>query len=117
MRVAATLLILSLAGCGSWGRRDDHVWSVQIPRKTLKRGEDLQFRVETRDRTGRAETEVRFYWSVDWVGLTGSRHKGRSFEPLDIRSKGGAGEAFLRIFAYDPAGDVVEVLREPIQVN
>jgi hypothetical protein len=117
MRIIAASCVIVLAGCGSWGRRDDYVWTVQLPRKTLNRGEDLQFRVETRDKGGNPATEVRFYWSVDWVGVSGMRHKGRSYEALDIRSKGGAGEAFLRIYAYDPDGNVVQVLKEPFQVN
>ena len=114
---AAIAILLGLAGCGSWGRKDDFAWAVQMPRKSLNRGESLGFRVETRDKAGNPVPEVRFYWSVDWVGLNGSRHKGRSYESLDIRSKGAPGQAFLRIYAYDADGDVVQVLKEPFQVN
>jgi hypothetical protein len=118
VRMTATLLVLAgLAGCGSWGRKDDYGWSVQMPRKAVNRGEAFEFRVETRDKNGNPAPDVRFYWSVDWVGLNGSRHKGRSYEALDIRSKGGVGEAFLRVYAYDADGDVVQVLKEPFQVN
>ena len=116
MRVSATLLLL-LAGCSSWGRKDDFAWSLQMPRKSLTRGQDLQFRVETRDKAGNPRPDVKFYWSVDWVGMDGSRHKGRSYELLDLRSKGGVGEAMLRIYAYDADGNVVQVLQEPFQVN
>ncbi|HEX7901630.1 MAG TPA: hypothetical protein VF950_27980 [Planctomycetota bacterium] len=114
---AAILIVLGLTGCRSWALKDDYQWAVQMPRKSLNRGEALQFRVETRDKSGNPVAEVSFLWSVDWVGLNGSRHKGRSYEPLDIRSKGGSGEAFVRIYAYDADGNVVQVLKEPFQVN
>ena len=117
MRTLAIATLLILAGCRSWGLKDDYQWAVQIPKKALNRGESFQFRVETRDRSGTPIQGVSFYWAVDWVGLNGSRHKGRSFEELDIRSKGGPGQAFLRIYAYDPAGEIVQVLKEPFQMN
>jgi hypothetical protein len=117
MRTALIGSLLALAGCSSWGLKDSYSWSVQISTKTLNRGEAFRFRVETRDKAGNPVADVKFYWSVDWVGLNGSRHKGRSFEELDIRSKGAAGQAFLRVYAYDAAGNVVQVLKEPFQMN
>ena len=117
MRTLAIAALLILAGCSSWARKDDYTWAVQMPRKSLNRGEPLQFRVETRDKAGNPAPDVKFYWSVDWVGLAGSRHKGRSYESLDLRSKGGVGEAYLRVYAYDVDGNIVQVHKEPFQVN
>jgi hypothetical protein len=114
---AAVVLLLGMSGCRTWALKDDYQWAVQMPRKSLNRGEAFQFRVETRDKAGNPVAGVSFLWAVDWVGLNGSRHKGRSYESLDIRSKGAVGEAFLRLYAYDAEGNVVQVLKEPFQVN
>lgn len=117
MRIAMAGLLLLAMGCRTRALKDDYEWGARIVKRDLNRGEDLRFRVETKDKTGRPAEGVRYLWSVDWPGLNGTRHRGTSFKDELIRVKGGEGQACLRIYAYDAGGAVTQVLKEPFQVN
>lgn len=116
-RLVALTLLLAATGCRTRGLKDDYDWSARIAKRDLNRGEDLRFRVETRDKAGRPAEGVRYLWSVDWVGLNGTRHKGTSFKDEIIRVKGGEGRGYLRVYAYDAGGAVTQVLKEAFEVN
>ena len=109
--------LLGTSGCRGRALKDDYAWAARIAKRDVNRGEDLRFRVETRDRSGQPVEGVRYLWSVDWVGLNGARHRGTSFKDELLRVKGGEGRAFLRIYAYDAGGAVTQVLKEPFEVN
>ncbi len=110
------ILLLALVGCKTWATKEDFTWSFRAPER-IRLGQDIVFTAEARNAQGEVQPDVFFYWSVDWVGLPGSRHKGRSLQALDLRSKGSPGTATLRIFGYNPEGDLVVVAQHPFQVE
>jgi len=60
---------------------------------------------------------VPYIWAVDWPGLRGVEHQGRSFREERILVKGEPGTAVLRILASDGGDRLVEVARAEIQVT
>jgi len=110
------ILLLALVGCKTWATKEDFTFSFRAPDR-IRLGQDLVFVAEARNAQGEVQQEVFFYWSVDWVGLPGSRHKGKTLQTLDLRSKGSPGTATLKIFGYSQAGDLVVVAQHPFQVE
>jgi hypothetical protein len=120
MRTTTAILAAAAlaAGCRApAGKRDDHAWSVRLPRTLFCRGERLAFTVETRGADGAARRGVGYAWSVDWPGLPGAMHRGVSFAEESIRVKGLPGTGFLRIYAEDAAGRRVQVLRQEFRTE
>jgi len=117
MRIPTTALLVLLAvGCAApSGRKDDYAWSLRLAREPVCRGERLAFTVETRGPDGAAKRDVGYAWCVDWPGLPGSVHRGRSYEEESIRAKGLPGTAQLRVYAQDAAGRRVQVLRRAFE--
>jgi len=121
--VPLLFLIVSLAACRTWARVEDNLaWTLVVPEK-VHYGADLVFTVQARTANGEPADGVSFLWAVDWVNAEGARrgsgvrHKGRAFEPQDIRVKRSTGEALLRIYAYDSAGNVHQVAQKEFQVE
>lgn len=110
------LLLLVLAGCKTWATKEDFTWTFRAPER-IRLGQDFTFVAEPRNAQGEVQLDVFFYWSIDWVGVPGSRHKGRSLHTLDLRSKGAPGTATLRIFGYDREGELVVLAQHPFQVE
>jgi hypothetical protein len=120
MRTTTAILAAAAlaAGCRApAGKRDDHAWSLRLPRENVCRGERLSFTVETRGPDGAERRGVGYAWSVDWPGLPGSLHRGKSFAEESIRVKGLPGLGFLRIYAEDEAGRRVQVLRREFRTE
>ena len=76
----------------------------------------LSFSVETTTPGGAIEQGVPYIWVVDWVGVQGVEHQGRSYREESIRVKGGAGTARLRILAIDRGERLVEVASIPVEI-
>lgn len=120
MRALAMLLLLAPAiGCRTWGTVKDYSWKLKAPATVSKEAykSELAFIVETRDSQGQAVEGISYWWRIDWVGVTGVHHKGKSFVEQSIRVKGAKGEAFIHIFAYDEAGKETTVAREKVQIE
>ncbi len=118
-RMACAWMALALcggAGCKSWAKAQDYTWNVVAPKK-VDRGADLVFRVELQSKDGRPTDDLSFWWQVDWAGLKGIQHKGKSFTDHNIRVKGDPGTATLRVFGQDEAGNWVQVAKVPIEVE
>jgi hypothetical protein len=108
--------LLLIAGCYSAAPAGQHVWTIRVP-KTVALENKLVFTVETNAPDGTAFHDVPYVWRVDWVGVQGTRHQGYSFTREKITAKGTPGNATLRILAYDPGGDLVEVASATIEVT
>ena len=118
MRMMPVLAILALAACRApAGLNEDYAWSLRLAREPVCRGERLAFTVETRGSDGAEKRDVGYSWSVDWPGLPGAMHRGRSFAEESIRAKGLPGTAQLRIYAQDRAGRRVQVLRREVRME
>jgi hypothetical protein len=72
---------------------------------------------DVRGADGAEKRDVGYSWSVDWPGLPGAMHRGRSFVEESLRVKGLPGTAQLRIYAEDGAGRRVQVLRQPFETE
>ena len=100
----------------SWAKVQDFTWNVVAPKK-VDRGADLVFRVELKTSDGQSMEELSFWWQVDWVGLKGTQHKGKSFRDQSIRVKGDLGTATLRVFGQDEAGNWAQAAKVSIEVE
>ncbi len=118
-RILPALLVAGLAtlpGCKSWVYLGDHTVTVNAPSK-VHRGDNFAFTVFVKDRAGTDLRKVEYEWAIDWVGVQGSTHKGKSGKQEEIRVKGSPGTATLHILGYD-ANDVFgEIARHAFQVE
>lgn len=98
---------------------DGHSWKLNAPAKVLRDAykPELVFTVETRDARGEPVEGISYWWRIEWVGIFGVLHKGKSFEEQSIRVKGSRGEAFLQIMAYDRDGRETTVVRQAFKVE
>ena len=108
-------LMALLASCTSAAKAKDHVWSVKAPPR-VEAESKLHFTVETTTSSGTPERDIPYVWKVDWVGIDGSHHNGRSYVEQSIRVKGSPGRAKLRILAKDAADELTEVASAMIEV-
>jgi len=107
-----------LAGCLVTGPASGTTWTLRAPGSVVHAPHSrLRFTVETLASDGRPVDGVHYIWSVDWVGLHGAEHQGRSFREESILVKGEPGAAVLRIFAHDGGGGLVEVARSSVLVT
>lgn len=115
--IAASVLGLALvAGCFVAATAEEYRWKIKAPAKTPL-GAKLHFTVEAATPDGTAAIDVPYVWRVDWVGVNGIRHQGRSFRPERIEVKGEPGMAILRILAADLHGRTVEVAHAMFEVT
>jgi hypothetical protein len=91
--------LLALIGCKGWAQTGVQTISINAPSSVNQHGE-FYFTLTAKDRDGQPAS-VAFQWSVEWVGVEGSTHKGKSGVSEKIRVKGGLGDATLRILGYD----------------
>ena len=114
----AILAALLLTGCHVTASAAPYRWSLRAPPSVVLGAHSrLHFTVETAAADGRAVEDVPYIWAVDWVGLHGVEHQGRSFREERILVKGEPGIAVLRILASDGGDRLVEVARTSIQVT
>jgi hypothetical protein len=112
------LLAMALSGCHFAADADGYRWTLKAPSKVegAPHGR-LFFTVETTTPRGTAIGGVPYIWIVDWVGLHGVEHQGDSYREENIRVKGGAGTAWLRILAMGRYDRLVEVAKVPVEVS
>jgi len=108
-----------LAGCLVTARAEEYQWTVKGPSKVVLTPHGrLHFMVETTTADGRPAVDVPFVWVVDWVGVAGAEHQGRSYREHHILAKGAPGTAILRILATRGGYEgLVEVARSSFQVE
>ena len=118
-RLRPTILFtILLSGCLVTGPAAPYQWTLRAPASVVHAPHShLHFTVETTTTDGRAVDAVPYMWAVDWVGLHGVEHQGRSFREERILVKGESGTAVLRILASDGGDRIVEVARTEIQVT
>lgn len=112
------LSAMLLAGCLVSGPAEGYRWTLRAPVEVVHLPHSrLRFKVETSTPDGRPVEGMPYIWYVDWVGVHGVEHQGRSFYEESILVKGGPGTAMLRILAHDRYDQLVEVARAAIQVS
>lgn len=114
----ALLATMLLAGCLVAGPVAPYQWTLRAPASVVQAPHSkLHFTVETRTSDGSLVDDAPYVWIVDWVGIHGVEHQGRSFREERIHVKGEAGPAVLRILAHDGRDQLVEVARATILVT
>lgn len=102
-QITAALLIgitlMSVTGCRSWASMQELKLSINAPARVAPKGE-FYFTVNGTDRNGE-QASFAFQWKIQWVGVEGSTHKGKSGSNEKISVKGGTGKAMLVIIGYD----------------
>jgi hypothetical protein len=116
VRTFATLaMVTMLAGCKVAATAEEYVWTIKAPTQ-VQLDSKLMFVVETHASAGRPVMDVPFVWKIEWAGLDGIRHQGRSFREEWIRVKGDPGTAVVRIFAVGLDDQLIEVTRASVRV-
>src|SRR5689334_22855753 len=104
MRIRGLLACAALAclapACKTWASKDVHTAKIEAIQQ-VNRGEEFAFTVTLIDLAGRRVDGLAFEWTVDWVGLPGMRHKGKSGHRETIRVKGQPGKAMLTVRTYE----------------
>lgn len=115
MKTFVTLSVLALlGGCKVAATAENHVWTMKAPTQ-VELDSKLLFVVETHHQ-GQPVRDVPFVWRIEWAGLDGIRHQGKSFREESIRVKGDPGTAVIRIFAFDLDDNLIEVTRASVRV-
>src|SRR6202035_3970534 len=118
-RIAVGFLIalglVPLTGCKDWAQASVHTLSINAPARVTRSGE-FYFTLSAKNKAGEA-VRVAYQWRVDWVGLEGTTHKGRSGDSEKIRVKGGVGTATLHILGYDAQDNWGEVAKHAFEVE
>jgi hypothetical protein len=112
----ASMLLLALVGCATTVTKGEHSVTLSAPEK-VNRGEEFIFRVFVKDSAGQEQIKAVYHWSIDWEGLEGMKHKGKSGLAEHIRVKGSPGTAVLHILGVDAAGEFVELARHSFKVE
>jgi len=113
----SALLLLVLTSCHVASSAEAYRWALKSPaRVDAAPHRRLSFSVETTTSGGTSEDGVPFIWVVDWVGVQGAEHQGRSYHEESLRVKGGPGTAWLRILAFDHGDRLIEVARAPVEI-
>jgi len=107
--------LLAAAGCKDWAEIGVHTLTINAPSRVSRSGE-FYFTLTAKDQEGNP-VKISYQWTIEWVGLEGSTHKGKSGEPEKIRVKGGVGSAALRILGYDAKGNWGEIAKHPFEVE
>jgi hypothetical protein len=111
--VAAALL--ALTACKDWAQIGVHTLTISAPEMVNRNGE-FYFTVTAKDAEGHP-TSASFQWSIEWVGVEGSKHKGMTGASEKIRVKGNPGTATLRILGYDAQGNWGEIAKHVFQIQ
>jgi hypothetical protein len=107
--------LLALTACKDWAQVGVHTLTISAPASVSRHGE-FYFTVTAKDADGH-QIGADFKWSVEWVGVEGSNHKGTTNASEKIRVKGGPGTATLRILGYDAQGNWGEIAKHVFQVE
>jgi hypothetical protein len=115
--VAALALLAALQpACKSWAKIPEQTVTIVAVERVAK-GEEFTFTVHVKDGAGQALKKVEYEYKVDWVGVEGSTHKGKSGILQSIRVKGGSGAATLRILGYDAKDEFGEIAKHAFEVQ
>lgn len=107
---------LTSPSCRAWAKLPDHTITV-IAIKHLNLGDEFTFTVNIKDAAGRDLKKVEYEYRIDWVGVEGSTHKGKSGVLEKIRVKGAKGTATLHILGYDAQDNFGEVASHSFEVQ
>ena len=109
-------LLLVLSGCRTYLTEGEHRFSITAPER-VNRGEEFLFSVAVTDASGRELPKAIYHWFVDWEGIDGMRHKGKSGHLQHLRVKGSPGTAVLHVVGFDPQGIEKELARHAFLVE
>jgi hypothetical protein len=113
--LAFAAALLTMTACKDWAQAGVQTLTISAPASVNRNGE-FYFTVLAKDAEGHPAT-VSFQWTVAWVGIEGSTHKGHTGVSEKIRVKGGTGTATLRILGYDAQGNWGEIAKHVFQIE
>jgi hypothetical protein len=116
IRPLPAALLLRLSACASWAETEKYEYKAHAPARIV-RGGDFPFRVDAATKEGAPIEGMKFRWSVEWPTLKGEMETGKTIKPYKIRAKGPAGKGSLKVYGYDPAGDLVPVASADFDVE
>jgi len=113
--LALALGLIPLVGCKDWAQAGVYTLEINAPAR-VSRGGEFYFTLSAKDKGGQA-VRVAYQWKLDWVGLEGTTHKGRTGDSEKIRVKGGVGTATLHILGYDAQDNWGEIAKHAFEVE
>jgi hypothetical protein len=111
----ALLVAGTLTGCRSWASTSEQKLSINAPDRVSIKG-TFYFTVSGVGNDGQPSSFA-YQWTIQWVGVEGSKHKGKSGVTEKISVKGGAGKALLKIYGYDPHDNWTEIANHAFDVE
>lgn len=109
------VVLVALLGCKDWAQSGVHTVSITAPASIAQKGE-FYFTVTAKDKEGQP-VAVSYQWSIEWVGVEGSNHHGKTGVSEKIRVKGGVGNATLRIMGQDEKDNWVPLATQVFKVE
>jgi hypothetical protein len=109
------ITLLSVTGCRSWAAMKELKLTINAPAKVARKGE-FYFTVNGVDRDGE-QASFAYQWMIQWVGVEGATHKGKSGANEKISVKGGTGKAMLVILGYDTHENWGEIANHTFDVE
>jgi hypothetical protein len=114
--VACGALAFLAPACKTWIKVPEHTITIVVEPE-VKRGTEMSFCVTLKDASGQQVYAAAYEYRIEWVGLEGSTHKGKTGIYQKIRVKGTTGTATLRILGYDAQDNYGEVAKQTFHVQ
>jgi len=92
-------------------------WEIALLTPRVHRGDDIIFRVETKDAVGTLMEGVDYEWAVDWNSVKGGTHRGSSGREQHFRISGPRGRAALHVFSTSEDGTLTETANAEFQIE
>ena len=112
---AATALA-ALAGCKSYAQAGQYTVTIDGP-EVVHRGEKFYFTATLKDAQGTAASGTVYQYKLQWEGVEGIFHKGKSGVEQKINVKGAPGKATVIIYGEDAQGNPAEIGKKEFQVE
>lgn len=112
---AAVGLAALLNACSA--QRLGLTWEIALLTPRVHRGDDIIFRVETRDAVGALVEGVDYEWAVDWNTVKGNTRRASSGREQHFPITGPRGRAVLHVFNTNEDGTLTEMATAEFQIE
>ena len=116
MLIACGALALLAPSCKTWVKVPDHAITI-VADPEVKRGGEFAFCVTLKDASGQQVYAAAYEYKINWVGVEGLTHKGKTGIYAKIKAKGAIGTATLHVLGYDAQDNYGVVAKHTFQVQ
>lgn len=118
LRIFSGAFLLPFIGCAERPRipAEELRWEI-ILLERVDRRRSFAFEVQSCLPDGRPVEGMKYSWEIEWVGARSDDSKCRVFEPQQVRARGEAGIAVLRISVKTEDGKLLQVAKKEFEVR